>query len=69
MAGETITVNGRTVPWQEGMTIQTVLEVMNYTFRLLVVKLDGRLIKKEKYKSTAVPENADVKVIHMVAGG
>ena len=69
MAGETITVNGRTVAWQEGMTVQTVLEVMNYTFRLLVIKLDGRLIKKEDYKSTAVPENADVKVLHMVAGG
>ncbi len=69
MVGETITVNGRTVPWQEGMTVQTVLEVMNYTFRLLVIKLDGRLIKKENYKSAVVPENADVKVIHMVAGG
>lgn len=69
MDGATITVNGRTVAWEEGMTIQTVLEVMNYTFRMLVVKVNGRLVKKEEYKTFPVPENADIKVIHMVAGG
>ena len=69
MVGATITVNGRTVAWQEGMTVQTVLKVMNYTFRMLVVKVDGRLVRKEEYKTFPVPEDADVKVIHMVAGG
>jgi thiamine biosynthesis protein ThiS len=69
MAGATITVNGRTVAWQEDMTVQTVLKVMNYTFRMLVVKVDGRLVRKAEYETFPVPEDADVKVIHMVAGG
>jgi len=69
MAEKTITVNGRNVPWSDGMNVQTVLDVMNYTFRLLVVKVNGRLVKKEEYKTFKVPENSDVKVIHMVAGG
>jgi thiamine biosynthesis protein ThiS len=66
---QTITVNGRTVSWEEGMTVQRVLEVMNYTFRMLVVKVDDRLVKRENYTSFPIPAGADVKVIHMVAGG
>jgi thiamine biosynthesis protein ThiS len=65
----TITVNGRTIDWEEGMTVQRVLEVMNYTFRMLVVKVDDCLVKREDYASFTVPAEADVKVIHLVAGG
>ena len=42
---------------------------MNYTFRMLVVKVNEKLVKRENYKLTVVPEGADVKVIHLVAGG
>lgn len=51
------------------MTIERILEVMNYTFRMLVVKVNDDLVKKKDYGSFVVPDNADVKVIHMVAGG
>ena len=51
------------------MTIVRILEVMNYTFRMLVVKVNDDLVKRQEYHSFMVPENADVKVIHMVAGG
>lgn len=51
------------------MTVERVLEVMNYTFRLLVVKVNEKLVKREDYSTTSIPENADVKVIHLVAGG
>ena len=65
----TISVNGRTIAWEEGMTVRRVLEVMNYTFRMLVVKVEDRVIKKDEYDSYSIPAGADVKVIHMVAGG
>jgi sulfur carrier protein len=51
------------------MTVDRVLKVMNYTFRMLVVKVNDKLVKREDYASTVVPEDADVKVIHLVAGG
>ncbi|MFO7866333.1 MAG: sulfur carrier protein ThiS [Candidatus Aminicenantes bacterium] len=64
-----ITVNNRPVVWEEGMTVTRLLEKMNYTFRLLVVKINGQLVKRKDYDRTEIPSGADVKVLHMVAGG
>lgn len=64
-----ITVNGHAIPWEEGMTVRKVLQVMNYTFRMLVIKIDGRLVKRNEYDDTLVPEGADVMVYHMISGG
>ena len=66
---KTITVNTQAVPWEENMTIDRILQVMRYSFRMLVVKVDGRLIKKEHYAASAVPEGAVVEVIHLISGG
>jgi thiamine biosynthesis protein ThiS len=65
----TISVNGQKIAWEEDMTVRRVLEVMNYTFRMLVVKVDDKIVKKDQYSSFPIPAGADVKVIHMVAGG
>ncbi len=51
------------------MTIERILKVMHYTFRMLVVKVDGRLIKKNEYATTVVPPGAVVEVIHLISGG
>ena len=64
-----ITVNTQPVPWEENMTIERILKVMHYTFRMLVVKVDGRLIKKNEYATTVVPPGAVVEVIHLISGG
>ena len=64
-----ITVNDNKINWEENMTITRILKIMNYTFRMLVVKVDGRLIKKNEYESTIVSPDADVKVIHLMSGG
>ena len=64
-----ITVNDNIIDWEENMTITRILKIMNYTFRMLVVKVDGQLIKKNEYESTIVSADADVKVIHLMSGG
>jgi len=51
------------------MTVDRILKIMNYTFRMLVVKVNGELISKESYKTKIIPENAEVQVIHLIAGG
>ena len=65
----TITVNGNTVAWEEGLTVTNLLVKMNYTFKMLVIKIDGALVKKEHYPTTLVPDGAVVHVIHLISGG
>lgn len=62
-------VNEKELPWQEGLVVNDALRLMNYTFKMLVIKLNGVLVKKADYDSTIIPENADVKVIHLISGG
>jgi sulfur carrier protein len=66
---QTITVNGNPVDWEEGLTISGLLIKMNYTFRMLVIKLNGALVKKDSYDATPVPAGAEVAIIHLISGG
>jgi thiamine biosynthesis protein ThiS len=61
--------NKHEVAWQEGVTVSDVLERMNYTSHRIIVKVNGELVRKGSYDTTTVPDGADVKVIHMIAGG
>ena len=65
-----IRINDRhEVDWREGMTVADLLEEMNYTFHEIIVKVDGELVPKEAYDTTTVSDGADVKAIHLIAGG
>ncbi|HOZ01324.1 MAG TPA: sulfur carrier protein ThiS [Candidatus Syntrophosphaera sp.] len=64
-----ITVNGQQLEWEEGMTVNRVLEKMNYSWRLLVIKVNGTLIKKEAWNESKVPPGAEVSVFHLLSGG
>ena len=65
----TIIVNGHTIPWEDGMTVRRVLQVMNYSFRMLVIKIDGKVVNRADYDHTLVPAGSDVMVYHMISGG
>jgi len=51
------------------MTIDVILKKLNYTFKMLVVKVNGELVKKTDYGITIIAEGADVKIIHLISGG
>jgi thiamine biosynthesis protein ThiS len=65
-----IRVNNREeIDWREGMTVSDVLESLNYTYPRLIVKVNGELVRRESYDVWLIPDGADVKVIHLIAGG
>ncbi len=64
-----ITVNGDTLPWHEGMTVRDVLTAKRYTFRMLVVRINGTVIQKTAFDTASIPDNAVVDVIHLISGG
>ncbi len=65
-----IRVNNRDeIEWQEGLTVSGLLELFRYTFPDIIVKINGELIRREEYPTRTIPDGADVRVIHMIAGG
>jgi sulfur carrier protein len=64
-----IHVNEEEMEWEAGMTVQDVLDRRKYTFPLIVVKVNGDLVRKEAYGTHRVPDGADVRVIHLISGG
>lgn len=64
-----ITVNGTPMEWREGMTVADVLRLRNYVFRLLVVQVNGGLVKRGTYDRVPIADGANVDVIHMISGG
>lgn len=66
---KTININGNTVDWQENMSVRDALKLMNYTFPMLVIKLNGKLVPKAEYDSTTIPAGAELMVVHLISGG
>ncbi|HER23610.1 MAG TPA: sulfur carrier protein ThiS [Candidatus Atribacteria bacterium] len=64
-----IKVNGRDKKWEENITVALLLEKCKYTFPLIMVKVNGKYIPREKYKATTIIDGDDIQVIHSIAGG
>jgi len=64
-----IKVNGRDREWEQNLTVELLLKRCKYTFPLIMVKINGKYVPKEKYKDAMIMDNDDVQVIHSIAGG
>jgi sulfur carrier protein len=65
-----ILVNNRDkVEWEEGLTVSALLEQFRYTFPHIIVKINGEVVPREQYPTRTIPDDADVWVIHLIAGG
>jgi len=66
----TIRVNNQyDVPWRPGLTVQDVLDALNFTFRMIVVKVDGQVALRADWATTEVPDGAEMQAIHLISGG
>jgi sulfur carrier protein len=54
---------------KNSLTIDELLEVKNFSFELLIVRINGKLIKKEEYSSSTIMKGDEVHVIHVFGGG
>ncbi len=57
------------VPWQPGMTVQDVLDALKFTFHMIVVKIDGRVVLRKDFATTEVPEDCEIQAMHLISGG
>ncbi len=65
-----ITLNNRVESFdKEQMTVAQIMDAKSFRFRMLVVRLNDNIVKKDKYGETLVKEGDDLKIIHLVSGG
>jgi sulfur carrier protein len=53
----------------ENITVTRLLELKKYTFRLRIVKINGRLISRDSYDDEVVSDGDNVQVIYLMSGG
>ncbi len=51
------------------MTVTDLLRLKNFTFKMLVIKINGILIKKTGYDIALIKEGDEVHVLHLISGG
>ena len=65
-----IRVNNRDeIEWEEEVTVSALLTRFRYTFPHIIVSINGEVIPREEYPARTIPDGADVRVIHLIAGG
>lgn len=65
-----ITLNNRPEIFDgDSMTFEELIRRKNFTFKLLVTKLNGELVRKENRATTKIKDGDDVLVLHLISGG
>jgi sulfur carrier protein len=57
------------VEYRPGMTVQDVLDALKFSFRMIVVKIDGKVVLKKDFATTEVPDDTEMQAIHLISGG
>jgi thiamine biosynthesis protein ThiS len=54
---------------RSSISVNELLSIKNFTFEMLIIKINGALIQKENYSTAKIIEGDDVHVIHVFGGG
>lgn len=65
-----ITLNNRPENFDvDSLSVSRIMEIKSFHFKMLVVRLNDTLIKRDDYETTEVRDGDDLKIIHLVSGG
>jgi thiamine biosynthesis protein ThiS len=64
-----IRLNTEDYPWKSGMTVRSLLDEKVFTFRHIIVRVDGEYVPEEEYEKQLIQDGDDVIVLHLMAGG
>ncbi len=51
------------------LTVSELLAIKKFTFKMLVIRINGKVIRKHEYPATLIKEGDDVTVLHLISGG
>jgi len=65
-----ITLNNRQEEFDgDSITVQEMLDAKKFTFRMRIVKVNGRFIRKEKYITQVIKDGDEVQMLYLMSGG
>jgi thiamine biosynthesis protein ThiS len=64
-----IKVADHTIAWHEGMTVSDLLSEINDPYPYAVVRINETYVSRPNFDGTTIPDEAEVYLIPMVAGG
>lgn len=65
-----IVLNNRSENFEaDTLSISEIIEQKNFTFKLLVTKINGKLVKKEARGTAFVKDGDNVLILHLISGG
>ena len=53
----------------EQLTVQELLDMKKFTFKMLIIRINGDIVKKTDYNSSVIHDGDDVMVLHLISGG
>ncbi len=64
-----IKIKEKSIQWREGMTVADLLKDLDDPQHYAVVKINDKYISRPDFKKTMIPDNSEIFLIPMVAGG
>lgn len=64
-----IKLNNRNHEWHEGLNVEELLKLNNFTYARIIVYLNDEVVSADEYASTMIRDGDEVKAIHLMAGG
>ena len=64
-----IKVNTEDSAWHPGMTVRALLDEKLFTFRHIIVRVNGEFVPEEDYENLLIRDGDDILVLHLMAGG
>lgn len=51
------------------ISVKDLLRLKNFTFPMIIVKINGKLIKKPDYSVSIIRDGDNVAAVHLISGG
>ena len=64
-----VKVSDKTVTWHEGMTISDLLNEIDDPHPYAVVRINENYVSRPNFDKTTIPDDSEVFLIPMIAGG
>ena len=61
--------NNKELIQEDNVSVADLIRIKNFTFRMLVTKVNGQLVKKDERDQVRIKEGDEVVVLHLISGG